>query len=340
MSQIIYSLKDMGHRVRVLPLRGELSLPKAYLLGRSARFIKKVESIIKTFKPDRMIIDDRVLPLLWKLSKNETMKSIKSYAVLYKWENSRDLLGISGYITRDLKKRAAKMVDGFISSHPEIKDRVIKICGKNCNITVAPPGFDRIYRHTEEIFIKKKSHSPDFNILFVGNLLNHKGLDILITALSYVKNKGQKKWQLNVAGSIAMDPAYVLRIREEIESLSMGNNIQLLGMVDDYTLADLYEKSHIVVHMSNIMEMGIAAGEGLCYGTVPVASNRLGAKYWIGDAGIWLNPNDIRGLSKSIYELMIDREKYQQYAIKAYRTYTALPSWKDSVEKAIAVITG
>ncbi|MEM5947392.1 glycosyltransferase family 4 protein [Spirochaetia bacterium 38H-sp] len=338
-NRIVSYLKDMGHNVKMLSISHEPSLASSYFLGMSDRFQKKIESILSYLKPEKVLIDDRVLPALWKIAKNKRLSSFYSYALLYKWESSKEPVSLAGYVTQELKKTTAKAANGIITSHPLIKNKVVEVCGDGCSVTVLPPGFDRLYRHTEEVFIKKKAHLPEFNILFVGNILNHKGLDLLLTALSYIRKKGIKKWKLNVAGSAAIDPSYVLRIREEIQSLSLANHVNLLGMVDDYTLADLYEKSHVVVNMSNMMEMGVATGEGFCYGTVPIASKTLGAKYWLENAGIWLKPNDLKSLSLVLYDFITDREKYLEYSLRAYRMHKELPAWKDSLKKALHILT-
>lgn len=82
-------------------------------------------------------------------------------------------------------------------------------------------------------------------ILFVGSLHEHKGLHIIIEAMSYVINKVPSA-QLVVVGTSTVKE-YEARIGSMVESLGLRSHIQFTGQRDNEEVLQLIARSNVVV---------------------------------------------------------------------------------------------
>jgi glycosyltransferase involved in cell wall biosynthesis len=109
------------------------------------------------------------------------------------------------------------------------------------------------------------AHQP--NILAVGQLESHKGFDLLVEAFAQVAEK-----YLQVQLWIAGEGSQRMALEETIRQQELGNQVKLLGRVDERQVASLMAGCLFVTMPSRYEAFGMVALEGMAAGKVVLAS--------------------------------------------------------------------
>ena len=117
-----------------------------------------------------------------------------------------------------------------------------------------------------EVVQRRGTVSPGLTrYLFVGRLIESKGLDVLIDAFARLDTG-----ELWIAGDGPLRPL--------VESAAARNpRIRLLGYVEGEALADAYRQSDVLVVPSLYEPWGLVVHEGLAYGLPCIATDQVGA---------------------------------------------------------------
>lgn len=108
--------------------------------------------------------------------------------------------------------------------------------------------------------------------LVVGRLVRSKGLHVVVEALGLLDQRRRQQLHLRVVGNLDLShDDYLTGIEQRICELGLGDTIEFIGTVDDDSLWNLYETSHVLVSAS--------LHEGLC---VPVVEAYLAGCRAIG----------------------------------------------------------
>jgi len=114
-------------------------------------------------------------------------------------------------------------------------------------------------------------------VLSVGRLVEMKGRRYAIEAMARVIRRYPKLRYVIVGDGPLRD-----RLEAQIAAEGMAGNIELRGWVDDATLAELYDRSHVFLHPSVVADDGNTEGQGVvlleaqAHG-LPVVATRHGA---------------------------------------------------------------
>ncbi|WP_041623639.1 glycosyltransferase family 4 protein [Spirochaeta thermophila] len=331
---MLYSLRDWGYEVRVLRLGQVPGAWRSLVAGFVEALAGRIERILSLLRPEVVIIQEPLLPLFWSGASRTLWRRYRACGILSRLDFSPEGSLLHQEVLARLKVSAATALSGLVCAHPRIVERVEERCGTKCRVELIPPGFDRLHGRMTELDVKRKAFSDTFEILWVGNVVPHKGLDVLLDALFHLSQQGVRGWHCTIVGSLAVDPSYVLRIQEEISAMGLSRRVDLVGRVDDLSLMDHFERAHTVVLMSNRPEMGLVCGEGLGWGVVPVGSSLLGLREWLpDDVGVWLKPSDARGLYEVLSSWIKRRSGFLDYSLRAYETASSLPSWRKSMDR-------
>jgi glycosyltransferase involved in cell wall biosynthesis len=190
-------------------------------------------------------------------------------------------------------------------------------------ITVARPG-------TERGETAKGSSDGIVRLLSVGSVVPRKGYDVLIAALAPL---AALPWRLTIAGDCTRDQAAAARFDADITSHKLADRIEMMGALPADRLATLYVGADIFVLASRFEGYGMAFAEALAHG-LPVVGTTAGAipDTVPPDAGVLVEPNDVKALTRTLRMLIENPKERQWFASGALAAGAALPTWEDSAK--------
>ena len=135
-------------------------------------------------------------------------------------------------------------------------------------------------------------------IVFLGRLLNDKGVDMLLQAFAQLRPPG---WRLTIIGD---GPE-----RGELESLAkelrVSHLVKFLGVLQREALVRELNHNQLMVIPSRCREtFGVVALEGLACGCVVLASDGGGLPDAVGSAGLLFRRGDLADLSRLLRDLI------------------------------------
>ena len=190
-------------------------------------------------------------------------------------------------------------------------------------ITVARPG-------TERGETAKGSRDGIVRLLAVGSVVPRKGYDVLIAALAPL---AALPWRLTIAGDRTRDEAAAAQLDADIASHGLAGRIDVLGALPQDRLASLYVGSDLFVLASRFEGYGMAFAEALAHG-LPVVGTTAGAipDTVPPDAGVLVEPNDVKALTRTLRMLIENPKERQWFASGALAAGAALPTWEESAK--------
>lgn len=126
---------------------------------------------------------------------------------------------------------------------------------------------------------KIKVKTSAFKLLFIGQLIKRKGLDILIKVLSNLK---QYQWSLDVYGTGEEEAS----LKNMVKSLALEERITFKGVVNNTELKGSLSGFNCLVLPSRFDGWGAVVNEAIASGIKVVCSNRCGASILIVNSKI------------------------------------------------------
>ncbi len=235
---------------------------------------------------------------------------------LYRWIERLYLNSVNGFVFNS--KTTASVVEGILRSRPRA--------------LVAYPGGDRLNPKVEPDQLHWRAHQPTpLRVIFVGNVIPRKGLDVLISGLGRLP---RDIWQLEVIGSLTTAPAYVRSIRRQIARGGLMDLIRLSGALPDGELASRLAGSHVLAVPSSYEGFGMVYIEAMGFG-VPVIAARVGAVSELvshGRNGFLIRPGDAADLAHCVQTLHGDRERLALLSLAALQRFKEHPTWSESCQ--------
>jgi glycosyltransferase involved in cell wall biosynthesis len=214
------------------------------------------------------------------------------------------------HLSRFILKTSA---DLYLSLSKKMKNELITLGIPQDKIVCFPNAVD------SKIF-QPKGKKSDNTLLYVGRIVQRKGLHVLLKCLNYLKNSVD----LKIIGPIDCDRDYsqnILRLIE-IENQKGKHKIRYLGTVDYPTLIEEYQKASIFVLPSFFEPFGVVLLEAMACGT-PVVSTHTGGTPEIvktGENGILVPVNNPVKLAKAIDYLLENKDARIKFGKAARKT--------------------
>ena len=224
-----------------------------------------------------------------------------------------------------------------VSTHIE-RDDISKLYEvKGAHIEVMPPGVDTtLFNPTDTRAARRELNLPDKRtILYVGRIEPLKGLDILLRAVSLLREE-EENHLLIIGGSLENDPE-LLRLKSLATELDISDIVTFTGAVSQERLPAYYSAADIFVLPSWYESFGLAALEAMSCGTPVVVSRVGGLTTFIehGKTGYlvpWRCPEAFAGSM----ETLLENPSLRQAMGRAARRKAARLSWAAMANSALA----
>ena len=127
------------------------------------------------------------------------------------------------------------------------------------------------------------SRNRDIDVVFVGRLERHKGVDILLKALRIAREKGYMLKTV-IVGFGPESKKLVTQARY----LGIDDIVDFTGRVSETEKYNILSRSKVFANFSLMEGFGIAMVEAMCMGVIPVVRNREYPEKWIvGSTGVY-----------------------------------------------------
>jgi glycosyltransferase involved in cell wall biosynthesis len=176
------------------------------------------------------------------------------------------------------------------------------------NLVVIPNGVD---------FSRFKLREPSKQLkklIYIGYLIPHKGVQVLIKALALLKKEGIVLF-LTIVG----DGYYKGELQRLCESHKLNEQVTFTGEKNPSQVAELLGEHDAMVHPSFMESFGIVMVEALASG-LPVLSTFNGGAEGIlsPETGILVKPNDSAAIAEGIKELIKRWDCYDPAILRNY----------------------
>ncbi len=159
-----------------------------------------------------------------------------------------------------------------------------------------------------------------FVVLYVGRIVPEKGLDILLDAISKMKDRSSVR--LWVCG----DGSELHALMKKAQNVGISENVMFWGFIRDWErLRDLYDESDVVVMPSITEGFGKVAVEAMARGKPVIASDLPGVPVKDNVSGIMFRVGDSDELCMCLERLRNDpklREKLGNGGVQIARQFT------------------
>lgn len=209
---------------------------------------------------------------------------------------------------------------------PEGKVQVVPL-GKN-------EQFARISDSSLLAITREQYKLPQTFILYVGTIEPRKNLDLLFRAYGQLSADLRTEVKLVVAGGLGWRYEPLLSILRE---QGLENDVHFTGYVSDEHLPALYNLANIFVYPSLYEGFGLPVLEAMACGLPVVVSNRSSLPEVVGDAGILIDPTNVKELARILESLLKDRGQRKKLAAASLAQAQKF-SWRATAEAILEAL--
>ncbi|ODS42993.1 MAG: hypothetical protein MSIBF_07020 [Candidatus Altiarchaeales archaeon IMC4] len=232
-----------------------------------------------------------------------------------------------GFVGRGIEKFASKLPDQIISISEKTRGRLTEELQVNNSkiVTIPPTGID-----LDEIRKIPKS-KESFDIIFAGRLIKDKNADVLIKAISIVKEKIP-----NVKCVIIGEGPERKKIENLAEKLNIGNNIKFLEFMKDHRDVISYMKSSKIFVLPSTREgFGIVVLEANACGLPVIAikhpMNAAEDLIIDGETGFKVELSE-EVISEKIIQLL-EKEELRREMSEYSKNYVKVYDWPNIINR-------
>lgn len=168
------------------------------------------------------------------------------------------------------------------------------------NVDVIPPAVDRPPTATLDGKV-----APPVRILFVGRLVQAKGVLDLIEAIDLARQRTAVPFRLDIAGNEDFsDAAYAAEAKAAVARRGLSAHVQFLGAVEDARLDELYRAAHLLAIPSYHEGFCRPVIEGLRAGCVPVGYAAYNLPHVAQGLGRMVPTGNLGALAAALVELI------------------------------------
>jgi glycosyltransferase involved in cell wall biosynthesis len=166
-----------------------------------------------------------------------------------------------------------------------------------------------------------KAKSP-MKILFVGNLVERKGVLYLLKAFKIVK-KELPEAELSLVGRMNEKSSYVAELKK-----NFIDGVTFTGALPESELIERYQNATVLVHPALYEAFGMTLVESMSCGTPVIATHVGGIPEVLGDDGVFIKPGNVENTAKTIMKILGNEKKRSRMAIDGRKRAERLFSWE------------
>jgi glycosyltransferase involved in cell wall biosynthesis len=332
---LVERLRASGHDVETVSMS-----PRGYLLDLARSLSPWLRRRIADESFDVVLEDELVHPSLAFAgrSRRSGRRARPRVAVVHHLRSSEERPDWQNRLYRRVEKRYLESVDAFVFNSHTTRESVEALLSKKTRNVVATPGGDRFRRRMErsEVEARAREEGP-LRILFVGNLIPRKGLELLVEALASLKDH---PFSLDVVGSEEMDRSYAGRVRRLVETRGLSHRVRFHGSLDGESLEERFRRAQLFALPSTYEGFGIVYLEAMGFG-LPVVASAAGATDEIvrhESTGYLVPPGDSTILARRIESFLEDRDLVARMALEAFEAFSDHPGWEESMTRVEAFL--
>jgi len=236
--------------------------------------------------------------------------------------------GWQNAIYRMVEKNYLKNVDGFIFNSQTTQSVVNGLIRNGKPSMIANPPTDRFGEVISEEEIISRAKTDPLRILFLGNVIERKGLHTLLEAISHRRSA----IRLDIVGSLNSNPVYAKRMQDFVVDNGLSSFVLLHGPLDKEPLVEILRQAHVLVVPSSYEGYGIVYLEGMCFGLPAIGTTTGAASEIISNEvdGFLIRPGDADLLASRLKLLNEKRDVLIHMSLAARKRYIRQPRWEQT----------
>lgn len=170
-------------------------------------------------------------------------------------------------------------------------------------------------------------------VLFVGNPKPHKNLDNVVRSFARAKELRQFDADLVCVGDHGGE---AVRVRQQAESLGIGDQFKLVGRVPSDDLPAIYQRAELFLYPTLYEGFGFPVVEAMASGVPVVTSNKSALKEVAEGYADLVNPLDVEEMAGAVALCMTDPEHRQALARLGLRRAEDF-RWQRTAKKTLEI---
>jgi glycosyltransferase involved in cell wall biosynthesis len=193
--------------------------------------------------------------------------------------------------------------------------------------------FDELDKNESEMIIKNKLSISYPYILALGAVEPRKNTHAIIEVFARLKKKREIEQKLVIVGIPQNNHHFFHGL---INSLNVQQDILLTNFISTKTLSALYQCSTMFLYPSLYEGFGIPLLEAMASGTPIITSNITSIPEVVGDAGILIDPTNLKQMEMSMVKLIDDQSLRLDLIAKGFKQVTNF-SWQNMAKQTLEV---
>ncbi|MDW5563861.1 MAG: glycosyltransferase family 4 protein [Methanomassiliicoccus sp.] len=232
--------------------------------------------------------------------------------------------------SRILEQRYLRTADGFIFNSWATRCSVLELV-PGAEGAVAHPGRD----HIAPLACSREGREGPLTVLYLGNIMPHKGLDVLVRAIAKLPRSAVR---LDVVGA-ALDTEYLLSVGHVVAAEGLGEVVRFHGRLAEKEKVEMMCSADVLVMPSYHEGYGLVIVEAMAAGLPVIAPASGGAREIISDRreGFLCEGGDEEGIAGNLRALINPSLRAEMSACARAR-FEHLPTWETEMERARAYL--
>jgi glycosyltransferase involved in cell wall biosynthesis len=170
--------------------------------------------------------------------------------------------------------------------------------------------------------LRKRSAKERYDVLYVGQLIDCKGVNVLLDAMPRLRTRRDVHLRL-----VYHNAQLEADLRQQARDLGIAEHVEFVGIRGPSELAEEYHQADLLVLPSFAECLPSVVTEALLCGTPVVAGAVCGVPEQVGPYGLAVPPGDSVALADAMETILADRPRWQGMAaqMRAYAEHTFRP---------------